>query len=360
MVPLLALAVFINYVDRGNLATAMPLMKDQLGLTGTQVGVLASAFYWTYTPGQPLSGWLAHRLNPYRTLGLGLALWFLATAPRPPAWSSGFAALIVLRLLLGLGESAAFPCSSKLLAQHLPPARLGAANGLIGVGLALGPAFGTWAGGNLMAQAGWRPAFLIFGAVSALWLIPWWPGHPSSRPRRRRGPVRAIAVLPSDHEAHVGVGRGARPFQLELLLLLRDLVAAPLSGQGPRPHHEPRMAEVGGMIYLVYAASSFIGGWLADRWIAAGASDNLVRKSVVIASHVIPGASLLIAATADANVSIACLFARRPSALGSTPPPSSPSARPWPGPRAAGKWMGGSRTASETSPGSSGRSSPGW
>ena len=100
-----------------------------------------------------------------------------------------------------------------------------------------------------------------------------------------------------------------------------------------------RMAEVGGMIYLVYAASSFIGGWLADRWIAAGAGDNLVRKSVVIASHVIPGASLLIAATADANVSIACLFA---AAIGFGLNTSSifTIGQTLAGPRAAGKWMG--------------------
>ena len=73
VVGLLALAIFINYVDRGNLATAAPLIKDQLHLSNTQIGLLLSAFFWTYTPGLLLSGWLAEKINPYRTLALGVA-----------------------------------------------------------------------------------------------------------------------------------------------------------------------------------------------------------------------------------------------------------------------------------------------
>src|SRR5882672_8890809 len=149
VVPLLAVAIFINYVDRGNLATAAPLIKDQLQLSSTQIGLLLSAFFWSYVPAQILAGWLAERINPYRTLALGLALWSIATAAS--GITSGFNTLIALRILLGLGESAAFPCSSKLLAHHLALDRLGGANGLLAAGQALGPAFGTFVGGMLIA-----------------------------------------------------------------------------------------------------------------------------------------------------------------------------------------------------------------
>jgi sugar phosphate permease len=80
VIPLLATAAFINYVDRGNLATAAPLIKDQLRLSSTEVGVLLSAFFWSYVPGQLLAGWSAERINAYRTLAIGLALWAVATA----------------------------------------------------------------------------------------------------------------------------------------------------------------------------------------------------------------------------------------------------------------------------------------
>ena len=79
IVALMAMAVFINYVDRGNLATAAPLIKDELRLTNTQVGLLLSAFFWSYTPGQVFAGWLAERINAYRALALGLTVWALAT-----------------------------------------------------------------------------------------------------------------------------------------------------------------------------------------------------------------------------------------------------------------------------------------
>jgi len=176
VIPLLALGIFINYVDRGNLATAAPLIKDQLHLSSTQIGLLLSAFFWSYVPAQILAGWLAEHLNPYRTLAIGSALWSIATAASGLA--SGFYSLIALRVLLGLGESAAFPCSSKLLAHHLSLDRLGGANGLITTGNALGPAFGTFVGGLLIAQIGWRSLFILFGLGSLLWLVPW---HVSTR-----------------------------------------------------------------------------------------------------------------------------------------------------------------------------------
>src|SRR3954466_4717923 len=168
--PLLALAVFINYVDRGNLATAAPLIKDEMKLSGESFGLIVSAFFWSYTPGQLLAGWLAEKIKPYRTLAIGLTIWSLATAAT--GLTTGFTALIVLRVLLGLGETAVFPCASKIFARGLPEHQRGAANGPAGMGPALGPAFGTFVGGKMMALISWRPTFILFGLTSLLWLIP--------------------------------------------------------------------------------------------------------------------------------------------------------------------------------------------
>jgi MFS family permease len=129
VVALLALAIFINYVDRGNLATAAPLIKSELKLSNTLIGILVSAFFWVYVPGQLLAAWLVSKINAYRALTVGLAIWSAATVLMGLA--QGFVTLLALRRLLGLGESAGFPASSKLLAQHLPERRLGSANALI-------------------------------------------------------------------------------------------------------------------------------------------------------------------------------------------------------------------------------------
>ncbi|MBV9061466.1 MAG: MFS transporter, partial [Alphaproteobacteria bacterium] len=133
LVALLAAAIFINYIDRGNLATAAPLIKDEFRLSNFQFGVMTSAFFWIYTPSQLLAAWLTDRLNPCCALALGFAVWSAATALT--GFAGGFATLFALRLVLGLGESAAFPCMSKLLARHVAPSSLGIANGFVNAGL---------------------------------------------------------------------------------------------------------------------------------------------------------------------------------------------------------------------------------
>ena len=72
--------------------------------------------------------------------------------------------MLGLRILLGIGESVAFPCASKILANAVEVSRLGIANGVLSFGYLLGPAVGTLIGGFLMAAFGWRPVFIVFGA----------------------------------------------------------------------------------------------------------------------------------------------------------------------------------------------------
>jgi MFS family permease len=63
VVVVIGLAVLLNYLDRGNLATAAPVLQDELGLSSAQVGVLLSSFFWAYAPAQLLAGWLVHRYD---------------------------------------------------------------------------------------------------------------------------------------------------------------------------------------------------------------------------------------------------------------------------------------------------------
>ena len=170
VVTLLTLAAFINYVDRGNLATAGPLIQDQLGLSNTQLGLLLSAFFWSYVPGQLPAGWLAERLDARRLLAAGLALWALATVLTGLA--GGFLTLLMVRVMLGAGEAVMFPASFKILAREVLEEQRGRANGLLAAGLSFGSAFGTLFGGLLMAWLGWRAVFILFGCASLVWLWP--------------------------------------------------------------------------------------------------------------------------------------------------------------------------------------------
>lgn len=336
VVALLATMIFINYVDRGNLATAAPLMKDELHLSASQLGLLFSAFFWTYIPCQILSGWLAERLNAYRTLGIGVAIWSLATAAS--GFAGGFAVLLGLRLLLGVGESAGFPCASKLLAWHLPHEKLGTANGAVAVGLGLGPAFGTFAGGMMMAQTGWRATFLIFGLASLLWLVPWlkvtreasaWLKENSHEPEPSFRDMLGRRELWGACLGHMSANYA---FYFVITWLPLYLVKW-------RGFSVAEMATLLGSVYVVYAMSSQVTGWATDRWMRWGASANRVRKTAIIASHI--GTALAMAGCAFGNswLCVVCLFL---AGLSFGPGSANVYAigQTLAGPRAAGKWVG--------------------
>ncbi len=171
LVGMLALAVLLNFVDRGAIGIAAPLMSQALGLSATRFGFAVSAFFWTYGLTQPFIGVLADRWPAGRVLAVSVALWAVSTLLT--SLTAGLAMLVVLRLMLGLGEAALFPCTSKLIAAHVPPTRRGLANAVVAVGLALGPALGTLAGGMILARHGWRMVFLWFGAATLVWVVPW-------------------------------------------------------------------------------------------------------------------------------------------------------------------------------------------
>ncbi len=149
---LLFLSVFINYIDRSNLSIAAPLIKDELGISASQLGVLLSAFFWTYAGCQLLSGWLVDHYDVKWVFAVGFLLWSGATAVTGTVHT--LVALLLVRIVLGIGESVAYPGYSKILAVHCQEGRRGFANALIASGLALGPSFGLLFGGTLVAHIG--------------------------------------------------------------------------------------------------------------------------------------------------------------------------------------------------------------
>src|SRR5256884_2404681 len=186
IVGLLAAALFINYVDRGAVPAAAPLIQKELGLSAAQLGVLFSAFFWSYALLQLPVGWLAERYGAHRVLAVGLAVWACATMLVGLAHS--FPALLGLRLLLGIGESAGFPCLSNLLATVMPVKSLGRANGIVACGYLFGPAVGAYCGGLIMAHYGWRAPFWVFSGLSLLWLPPGARGRLPQGAGRTSGP----------------------------------------------------------------------------------------------------------------------------------------------------------------------------
>jgi MFS family permease len=315
LVLLVSTALFINYVDRGNLATAAPLIQDQLHLSATQLGILGSAFYYAYVPAQPLVGWVG-----------------------------AFISLLLLRLMLGLGESAGFPCVSKLVAVAVPTHRIGMANGVIAFAYLVGPAFGTTLGGTLMNYVGWRPVFVLFGVLSLLWLWPWSRvrvAEPVPRAAAREAKATAAEDGPTFREilrerglwgASLGHFAANYNFYFCLSWLPYYLVKS-------RDFSMTSMAGLLGSAYLINAIAGLAGGWFCDAWIRGGRSASVIYKAMMALNHIVSIAAMIGMALLPLRGSIACLFAYE-VVLGLSSPGIYAIPQIMAGPAATGRWVG--------------------
>src|SRR6266705_2761208 len=273
---LLVLSVFINYVDRGNLSIAAPLLKNELGISASRLGILLSSFFWTYTLFLFICGWFVDRFDVNRVLAVGFLVWSLATAAT--GLVRGFTMLLIMRLILGIGESVAFPCYSKILARHVPEHSRGFANGAIIAGMKLGPAAGTLGAGLLMANYGWRPVFVGIGLVSLAWLPAWmmWMPRSERHAHSARGSPRVTDILRQRPFWATAAGAFccAYPLYFTITWLPFYLVH--------EQHLSMRdMVNKAALYYTVDATAALATGWIADFWIRRGLAVGMVRKSAM-------------------------------------------------------------------------------
>src|SRR5580704_8710356 len=266
---LLALSVFINYIDRSNLSIAAPIVKDELGLSASQLGTLLSVFFWTYGCMQIPAGWVVDRFEVKWVFAAGFFLWSGATAVT--AVIHGFTAWIVIRVIVGVGESIAFPSYSKILGSGLfTESRRGVGNAAIMAGLSLGPAVSMLVGGTVVGRFGWRPFFLVLGLASLLWLIPWLAWMPTGTTSAAPPSEYKVRILDIFRERSAwGTCLGQICINYSLYFLVTWLPTYLVHG---RHLSMDRMARVGGLIFFLAAASAIVTGKFSDRWIASGAS----------------------------------------------------------------------------------------
>jgi MFS family permease len=331
---LLWLSVFLNYIDRSSLSIAAPLLKGELGLSATQLGVLLSAFFWTYACLQIPAGWLADRFEVKWVFAGGFLIWSAATAVTGVLHS--FAALLAVRVVLGVGESVAYPSYSKIIANHFPLARRGFANSIVASGLCFGPSFGLLFGGTLMGRFGWRPFFVTLGLASLLWIGPWsiWmPRAKSHAVQDSKGPGLPEIVA---RRAWVATALGLFAMNYVNYFLLTWL---PFYLVHERGFSMNAMAEVGGAMMLTAAVSAIVSGRLSDRWIRAGATTTRVRRGFMMAGGLSVGTFLVAAVVAPRDVSVGLLMLAG-AGFGMSSSNVWAITQTLAGPRAAGRWAG--------------------
>lgn len=333
---LLGIAIFFNYVDRGALPIAAPLLKGDLHLSNEAYGVAVSAFFWIYAPVQLFAGWLCDRFSVYKLLAIGILLWAGSTLLM--GFAGGFTSLLVLRVMLGVGESLAFPGSSKIIARHVPPERRGVANAALAMGIALGPAVGTLAGGLMVGHWGWRAMFFVFGALTLLWLAPWRRAVSAISDERRYDegatvPVSAVISKWPLWSMSIVHSLGNYCFYFLLAWL-------PLYLTKSRGFSITEMTLLATLGYAVQGACAFAYGHFSDWWTRSGRSEAAIRRWMMVASQTLAAASILALAFAHSAVEIGILLCLAGAASASLSMNLYAVAQMFAGPRASGTWVG--------------------
>ena len=191
---LLCLLYFLLFVNRVNLSTAAPLIKAEIHLTNSQLGLAFSVFALPYAVFQLLGGWIGDKFGARLILSLCCAVVVAATVLTGAV--GGFASLFLLRLALGFGEGPAFPTATRAMASWTRAGSWGFAQGITHSFARMGNAVTPPLIAGLLVFVSWRVSFVILGLVSLLWLFAWaW--YFRNDPREHPATTKAhLAALP--------------------------------------------------------------------------------------------------------------------------------------------------------------------
>jgi MFS family permease len=341
---LLGAALLINYVDRGTISTAAPLIKSEFALDPFQMGLLLGVFFVTYVVSQPLMGILVDRLGAARVLAAGFTLWSIGTFLS--GLSAGITALVALRLVMGVGESACYPSGFALISQRVEHRHRARATSIMQLGSVVGPALGTYLGGAIMIRYGWRTMFIALGLASLLWLIPW---SGQLRARARSDPADAGAVGPRwidivRQRALWGTVLGNFCSNYAFYFVFTSV---PLYLVEERGLSLAAMTRVQSLIFVMDSASILATGFALDWWIRRGATASLAYKTALSLSAAGVGVCLLSLSGAGAAAGAMLLLATG-LADGLNSPSVGALTQRFAGPLATGRWMGTQNAISNT------------
>lgn len=318
--------VTLNYIDRGSVSVALPLITKDLHLSKEVTGFVLSAFFWTYALMQ-IPGGRLHR--PVRaapdTVGATIG-WGVATGATAAA--TGVGSLLAARLALGAVEAPVIAVSGKLSAHWLPAKERGRGAVLMDGGAPLGSALGGIAISGLIAWTGsWRISFIVAGAVTVA------AGVLALRylrdtPREHAGVNEAEATyIERAHAAEDAAAPGEdRPAKLRDYVKYRSFwgmclgwmgfngVFYGLLTWGPLYLSETKgfdIKSIGWSTLVIFGAGfvgELIGGWLADHWRSRGTAANTVLRTLMgIAGAAVTAGLLGVVLVPDAMTAVALL-----------------------------------------------------
>lgn len=326
---LLATGTMINYLDRTVLGIAAPSLKQELALSPEVMGVVFSAFSWTYALAQIPGGVFLDRFGARLTYFLSVGLWSVFTILQ--GFATGLYSLLTFRFGLGLAEAPCFPTNSRVVTTWFPQQERARATGVYTVGEYLGLACFSPALFWLMGAYGWRAPFIVTGVAGLLFALVWWFRYREPHESRTVNAAELEYIAQGGGLAAPTAAAGAGTFswaRVRRLLGFRQVWGACLGQFGGNstlvffltwfPTYLATERHMGWikigffavMPFLAAAVGVMFGGWLSDALLKRTGSATIARKLPIIGGLL--GASTIILANyvdGDATVIAILSFA---------------------------------------------------
>lgn len=316
MIWLCFLANTVNYIDRANLAVAAPSIGRELGLDAAAMGVILSAFFWTYSVMQLPFGWFADRVGARIALTIAVVWWSIFTAATSLA--RNFAVLLGVRLALGVGESGAYPSFAKVASLWFLRDERAIASSIFDSGSRVGSALSlplvTW----LIASFGWRTSFVATGVLGVIWAVAWLliyrdpSRHPAVTPEML---ARLEAERPRQATAHIAWGSLFRYrtiwgmmigfFCLNFVIYF-FITWFPTYLVQARGFSLAQLGTLGTLPALVAIPGGWLGGWVSDRLHRAGWSLTAARKTCLVGGMLLSSVITLSAFMPNVYLALLC------------------------------------------------------
>lgn len=289
--------IAVNYIDRASLSVAMPMIAKEFDLSPAVQGLLISSFFWTYAFMQIPGGMLADRFGPRvvivcSTLGWGF---FQAIAAACTGWVS----LLITRLGLGASEAPIYPAGGKLNGIWMTQNERGRGATLLDGGAPLGAALGALIIAGLLTHFdSWRVSFVVAGVGTMIaGVFAWW--YIRNHPREHAGVNEAeAAFIEEAHAADLAAepahasGKVMDFFKYRSVwgmffgwMCFNALFYGLLTWMPTylSKVHGMDIKQMGGAVFIMFFSGfvgEMVGGWIADKWKAAGASQAKVLRTL--------------------------------------------------------------------------------
>jgi ACS family D-galactonate transporter-like MFS transporter len=316
---LISFATLLNYLDRAVMGVAAPAMTAEIHISPVVMGLIFSAFSWTYAVAQIPGGMVLDKLGTRLTYTLSLAGWSLITLLHGLA--SSVTAIVALRLGLGVAEAPCFPSNSRVLSTWFPQQERARANSVYSVGQYFGLAFFSPVLFWIVAAWGWRMLFVIAGAIGVVFALIWYFSY--------REPQHSRSVNQAELD-HIQAGGGlayagaAIPFSWRMvgrLLSKRQILGASI-GQfcgnstlvffltwfptylATERHMDWLKSGVFAVLpYIAATVGVLLGGYVSDQLIRRTGSASLGRKLPIVTGLLL-ASTILLANYVESNVMV--------------------------------------------------------